>query len=208
MRAAYAGDLKRRIQPMLVAAFHEALHDGAADEILTSLRPQFDTAASALEEARGLIPLEQSAERFLEDAKPAALTAWQTLEEHLAVIAAIGAIAAALGPRLGKFPLIEEYTLGDGFRLDDRAIWCTDGNLEADSRPFGRPDAGHRSSPWFRTALRLHSVDSARDRYRVWAAGEWERINAGPPTQWLGDDGQAHEQPRPANPYKAKVDAP
>ena len=98
--------------------------------------------------------------------------------------------------------LIEEYSLGDNFRLDDRAIWCADGpNLEADSKPFRRPDSGHRTSPWFRTALKLHSVDSARDRYRQWAAVEWERINASPPTQWLGDDGQMHEQPRPANPY-------
>jgi hypothetical protein len=141
----------------------------------------------------------------LRPAEPVAMSPWQTLEDHLAVIAAIGAIAAQFGCRIARFPLIEEYTLADNFRLDDRAIFCCDGNLEADSRPFGRPDSGHRNSPWFRAPLRLHSVNSARDRYRAWAAVEWERIHASPPTQWLGDDGQMHEQPRPTNPYKAEA---
>jgi hypothetical protein len=69
--------------------------------------------------------------------------------------------------------LIEEYALADNFRLEDRAIWCTDRpSLEAASAAFRRPDSGHRNSPWFKTALKLHSVDSARDRYRAWAAVE------------------------------------
>ena len=138
MRAAYLGDLKRQIAPMLVHAFHVALDEGAADELLDSLRPQFDTAAQAIAQARDLIPIEQSAEVFMHSAKPGALSAWQQLDTHLAVITSIAAIAAQFGPRLGKFPLVVEYALGDGFRLDDRAIWCADGNLEADSRPFGR----------------------------------------------------------------------
>jgi len=33
--------------------------------------------------------------------------------------------------------------------------------------------------------LKLHTVDEARDRYRAWAASEWERINVGPATKWL-----------------------
>ena len=36
--AVYLGDLKWRIQPLLVRGFHQALDDGAADEILDSLR--------------------------------------------------------------------------------------------------------------------------------------------------------------------------
>jgi hypothetical protein len=153
-----------RIQPMLVAAFYQELQSGAADEVLDSLRPQFDTAASSIAVARDLIPAELSAERFLSDAKPAALSAWQKLDSHLAVIASIGAIVAQFGCRTARFRLIEEYTLVDNFRLDDRPLFCCDGELEADSRPFGRPDSGHRTSPWFRTALKLHSVKGARDR--------------------------------------------
>ena len=166
-----------------MAAFHQALDDGAADEILDSLRPAFDTAGEAIAGARDLIPAEQPAEQFLHTAEPAALAAWQSLDGHLAVINAIAAIASAFGPRLGKFPLITEYAGGDGFRLNDRAIFCCAGELESDSRPFGLPDRGHRTSPWFKTPLRLHTVESARDRYRQWAASEWDRNNSGPTTK-------------------------
>ena len=202
--ATYCADMKRNCERPLVAAFHKALQSGAADLVLDSLRPAFDKAVAAIETARDLIPTDQPAEQFMHSAKPAALSAWQKLDGHLAVITAIGAIAARFGCRTARFRLIEEYTLADNFRLDDRPLFCCDGELEADSRPFGRPDSGHRTSPWFRTALKLHSVKGARDRYRGWAAVEWERINAGPTTSWLGDDGQMHEQPRPENPFKAK----
>jgi hypothetical protein len=100
--------------------------------------------------------------------------------------------------------LIEEFSLGDNFRLDGRAIWCCDGpSLEGDSKPFGRPDSGHRTSPWFRTPLRLHTVDSARDRYRQWASSEWERLHSGPGVQYLGEDRQMHDMPKQVNPYAA-----
>ena len=45
-----------------VAAFHTALKDGAADEILDSLRSSFDKAAQAFTQARTLIPADQPAE--------------------------------------------------------------------------------------------------------------------------------------------------
>ena len=80
--------------------------------------------------------------------------------------------------RDARFPLIEEYANGDNFHLDDRAIFATDGpRLELDSAAFKRPDQGHRTSPWFKLPLRLHTVEGARDRYRQWASGEWERIH-------------------------------
>ena len=86
--------------------------------------------------------------------------------------------------------MIEKYALGDGFGLDDRAIFCCDGELVTDSQPFGRPDRGHRDSPWFKVSLRLHTMDSARDWYRQSTASEWERLHAGPVTRWLGEDGR------------------
>lgn len=104
-----------------------------------------------------------------------------------------------------SLPSSYSCALADNFRLDDRALFCCDGTLVTDSQPFGRPDSGHRSSPWFKTALRLHTVDSARDRYRIFAASEWERIHASPPTSWIDDEGHMHEQPRPANPYAAET---
>ena len=152
MRAVYVGDLKNRISPLFVRAVHEQLQAGAADSILDSLRPQFDAAAEAINQARDLIPFEQSAESFMHSATGEALQAWQSLDGHLATITSIAAIASQFGCRTAKFPLIEEYAQGDGFRLDDRAIWCCDGdNIAIDSAPFMRPDRGHRASPWFKT---------------------------------------------------------
>jgi hypothetical protein len=174
--ATYRGELRRNSQGLFVGAFHTALQSGAADEILDSLRPSFDQAAEAIAKAKALgINAESTVEHVLATAEPGLVEAWQQLNSHLATINAIGGIAAQFGPRLGKFPLITEYANADNFRLDDRAIVCTDGNLETVSAAFKRPDQGHRTSPWFKVPLKLHTVDSMRDRYRVWAAAEWER---------------------------------
>ena len=181
MRATYAGDLRRRIEPLMVAAFHRALDDGAADEILDSLRPSFDQAAEAIAKAKSLgINAESSTEHIISSGEPELVTSWQQLDGHLATVNAIAAIASQFGCRMAKFPLISEYANSDGFRLDDRAIVATDGpNLEADSALFKAPDQGHRSSPFFRLPLRLHTVASMRNRYRIWAASEWERTHSG-----------------------------
>ena len=50
--ATYLGDLKWRAERLFVAAFHQAIDDGAADEILDSLRPQFHEAAEAIAAAK------------------------------------------------------------------------------------------------------------------------------------------------------------
>jgi hypothetical protein len=102
--------------------------------------------------------------------------------------------------------MITEFTLGDNFKLDDRAVMATGGPIEADSALFRRPGT-HRSSPWCRTVLRLHTVDSAQARYNEWAANEWDRQHGGPVASWIDDKGQAHEHPRPVNPYRAKANA-
>ncbi len=80
---------------------------------------------------------------------------------------------------------------------------CTGGPVEADSALFRQPDQGHRTSPWCRLPLRLHCTGSAQARYDEFAASEWDRQHAGPVTSWIDDKGQAHEQPRPVNPYRA-----
>ena len=112
-------------------------------------------------------------------AKPEALSAFQALDGHLAQIEAIGRIAAQFGPRTGNFPMITEYALSDGYKLDDRAIMATDGPIEADSALFRGPGT-HRGSPWCRTVLPLHTVDSARARHNEWAASEWDRQHGAP----------------------------
>ena len=146
--------------------------------------------------------MRDSAEHILASAEPSMVTAWQSLEGHLAVIGKIGAIASSFGPRLSSFPLIREFALGDGFRLDDRAIMCADGALEADSSAFRQPDSGHRTSPWFRIPLRLHTMSSAQARYNAWAADQFDHIHSGPQQSWVDEHGQLHERPRPTNPFR------
>jgi hypothetical protein len=139
-------------------------------------------------------------------AQPAAVKAWQQLDGHIAAIDAVGRAAAQLGCRTGHFSQIEVYSLADNFRLDDRALFCTDGQLIADSTVFHRPDQGHRTSPWFRLALKLHSVDSARERYRIFASAEWQRQHPNPVIQRQTADGGVEELTL-KNPYGAKASA-
>ena len=102
--AAQRGELRNNSERQFVAEFHTVLAEGAADEVLDSLRPAFDKAAEAIASARSLIPADTGAEAFLHSAKPVAVAAWQKLPEHLSTIASIADIARQFGPRLGKLP--------------------------------------------------------------------------------------------------------
>jgi len=197
---AYRGELRQRSERLFCQAVHKALADGAADQLLDSLRPQFDKAAAAIVAARDAIPPDTPAEQFLRTAKPAAISCWQQLDSHLAIVNAIGVLAAQFGSHTGLFPQITEFALGENFRLDDRAIWATDGQLESDSAVFGRPDQGHRTSPWFRLPLKLHSMASAQARYDGWAAVEFDRIHSGPQGGWIDEHGEMHEHRGPKTP--------
>jgi hypothetical protein len=179
---------------------------GAADTVLNSLRDRFNAAAAEIAIARSLIDPESTAEMILESGEPELIAAWKTLNQHLRVINQIAAIASQFGPRLGWFGQVEEYALGDGHKLDDRALMCCDGELVSDSALFGRPDQGHRNSPWFKTTLKLHSIESARTRYAIWASVEHDRINSSDPGGWVDmATGEVHPHPKPENPYRQKV---
>jgi hypothetical protein len=140
MANTYRGELARQSEHTLVGQFHRELEAGAADEILASMRPVFDRHAAAIATARTLIDPESTAEQVIESGQPELVTAWQTLDGHIAAISRIAVVARAFGPRLGNFPRITEFALGENFRLTDTAILCTDGGLEADSGLFSRPD--------------------------------------------------------------------
>jgi hypothetical protein len=203
--AGYLRQLAENSAHILLGQWHRNMKAGGADEILDSLRPTYGKAAAAIAKARNLIDPESSAEQILANGEPELVQAWQQLDEHLRVVARIGAIAAQFGPRLGNYAQIEEYPLGEGFRLDDRAIMCTAGSLVTDSGLFQRPDQGHRTSPWFRITLRLHTIEEARERYNDWASAEWEKVNSGPRGGWIDSDGRMHEHPAPKNPFKREV---
>jgi hypothetical protein len=201
--AAYRQELRSRAERVLVQAFAAALKNGAADEVLDSLRPAFDEHAQAVEHARSLIAPETDLAQWLHTAEPAAVTAWKALDAHLAVINRIGWVASQFGPILGNFALITPFAGGDNFRLHDTALFCCGGDLEADSAAFRRPGT-HRASPWCRTQLQLHSVDSAAERYRLWCESEWDKTHYTRTVQHQKPDGSVGEFEL-QNPYAAKA---
>jgi hypothetical protein len=67
-----------------------------------------------------------------------------------------------------------------------------------------RTDGTHRQAPLFNVALRLNTLEQARERYRVWASAQWEQQHSGPQVSWIDKHGQLHERPRPTNPFKAE----
>ena len=198
------GELRAALREAVDEAFDKVLHHGGCDAIFYSLRPSYERLPRRSRK-RENDPGRHARRTNLRTAKPAAVTAWQGLDTHLATIDTIGRIAAQFGPRTGNFPQIEEYALGDGFRLDDRAIWCTDGpNLELDSAVFRRPGPG-TAQPVVPAAGAATHVDSARDRYREWASGQWERQHAGPVASVLDENGKIRELPRPKTPIGQRL---
>ena len=179
------------------------------DEILDSLRGKFDASAAQLAKARSLgISAESSAEHILATGEPGLVEAWNSIDKHIGVVSRIGAIAIKFGPRMGLFPQLREYAGGENFRLVDAAIMCCNGSLLGESAWFQAPDRGHKTSPWFRAQLKLHSIASATARYNEFAAGEFDRLN----DRDLGGrldplTGQITPHPRPVNPYRQKADA-
>jgi hypothetical protein len=202
---AYLADLGRRSENIVLGAWHRALKAEAADAVLDSLRKRFDQATVAIEHAKTLINPESSAEHILASAEPGVIKAWQELDGHLKVVARIVAIASQFGPRNGIFPQITEYALADNFRLDDRAIACTAGDVVTDSGLFQRPDQGHRTSPLFRCGgLKLWTIAEMTERYNLWAADQFDAQHSGPRGGRL-IDGVVVRDPIPANPFREKA---
>ena len=185
-----------------LTVYRQVRTTSAARLVLNSVRGRFDKAAAAIMHARSIIPMESSPEHILETAGEGALEAWRTLDEHIRIVDVIGTrIAAQFGPRLGGFPQVAELANADGYKLEDRALFATGGDLEVDSSLFRKPGS-HRNSPWCRTALKLHTVAEARERYRGWAATEWDRVYSGQQESWIDEQGHAHQKPKPRNPYR------
>jgi len=206
----YRQELARSCEHTLVGQWHREMKAGAADQILDSLRKNFDKHAEAIGVARSLFTAESTPEHVLASAEPKAIEAWQQLEGHLKVITRIAAIASQFGCRpTAQFGQVTEFSLAENARVDDRALMCCDGSLIADSWLFGRPDpAGHRSSPFFKTALRLRTIAEAQERYNEFAAIEFDKVHSGPRGGWIDPaTGEMHEDPVPQNPFREKAAA-
>jgi hypothetical protein len=201
-RAGLAG----RAERMLVGRWYRLLKDGGADQVLNSLRPKFNGHVEQIAKAKSLgINPESTLEHIIATGESGGLIeAWNDLNAHIAAITKIAAVASQFGSRPGAmFPQVREYTPGHTHLLDDRALMVCDGGLLADSSLFRRPDTGHRSSPFFRTGLRLHTVAEAQHRHDEWAAGEHDRIHRDRPRGGrIGDDGTVIYDEVPPNPFR------
>jgi hypothetical protein len=122
------------------------------------------------------------------------------------VIGKIAAVAAQFGCRpTAQFPQVTEYALAENGKVSDRALMCCAGSLIADSWLFGRPGS-HRTSPFFKTALRLNSIAEAQRRYDDFAEIEFDKAHSGPVGGWIDPTtGEMHEDAKPENPYRTKV---
>jgi hypothetical protein len=180
---------------------------GGADAVLQLLRAGFDAAADTLRTAQATvdIPTNDPA-TFLENASPAELAAWQSVKPAIAELDAVAAVARVFGP-LGAFPLLPDPrsvapTLSCGW-LHDIAVMCTDSPLLASCAQFQRPApvGDVRSSPWLKISPHLHSVDSARERLRVWSEAAWADEEAQRPRGGRLIDGVIVDDPPRPNPF-------
>jgi hypothetical protein len=187
----FRGELAARAHDRLVQRFGHELLNGAADEILDSVRPKFDDAAATIEDALKLVDLRHDYQAFIDEADPDALAAYQRLKPAVATITEIIALAIQFGPRSITFPLITRPDEGIGheeFSLDDAAIFTATASLVvstskhmrdytaavASQRSISPTNMGMRFSPWLRGGLRLNTISEARETVRAWAEQQFD----------------------------------
>ena len=94
---------------------------------------------------------------------------------------------------------------GDNYKTSDVALYCCSGGLVADSAPFLSINGGHRQSPWMAVPLRLNTVAQAKERYRIWCEGEWDKIHYTTKVQYTNPADGSVSEFELENPYKTKV---
>lgn len=189
------GEITRAAQGSIVLRAGKMLAEGAADEIVLSLRPQFDEAARTIERALELVDLSHDYETFFDHADMDKLDALHALKPACDEITRIVDVAARFGRKSLSFPLIGTPQVGgsapveDLYGLADAALFSTDpefgvsGLLSvamaiaehnkaiSSQRTVNPQDMGMRAKfgPFARGALRLNTVTEARDLLRAWA---------------------------------------
>ena len=194
--------LHQRVEPELLRVFAQRLESGGADEVLDALRPQFDEAADILGSAlatTGGFP--DDAAEFLASASAEQLTAYQSVAPAIAALDKVAMIAAAFGP-LGPFPVVPDPRRTDaglrcGWLHDVGTMCCSDNLLEA-CAAFQRPHplGDVRTSPWLAVTPHLHTIASATERLRAWAAGAWQAEEAQRPASGRLINGTVVDDPR------------
>jgi hypothetical protein len=182
----YRQAFRLRADKAFARRFHAALLDGAADEALNELRPQFDTTAKELNAARDAVDLQETPQRLLTvTASAEEQSAWARLPELVRQISRLAAAAAVFGPT-ADLPVSDDLTRSDTLlRLgwaDDRALMATEGDLVIASNAFRRPNPNGQASPWLRVNLKLATIAEAQERYREAAESDFaarESLRAG-----------------------------
>lgn len=192
--------------------FHDTLIEGAADAILESLRPQFDTTADQISTALDHVDLHNTPQRLLTvTATPDEQAAWGRLPELVRQIDRLAAIAAAFGPR-GNLAVIDDLTTRDSLLhnslswCDDRALMCCAGDLVTASNAFRAANPNWQNSPWLRVTPKLATIAEAQEAYREYAETDFEaRASHRAGSGTLTENGFVPDTY--TNPHKAKVTA-
>ena len=199
MTAQYRAELAHRSEHTIVGQLHRALTAGCADQILDGLRDSFTAHAEQIAHARSLgINAESSPEHILASAEPGTIEAWNTLDDHIGAVSAIGAIAIRFGPRMVIF---RSSASTPGPRISG---WSTLRSCAATAQLSRKPR-------FFKhlivaTALRhgpapnskLQTIESATQRYNGFAAAEFDRVNDRDPGGWVDQKtGEVHPFPGP-----------
>ena len=174
--AEYRAGLRQRIELPVIKQFAQELENGAGDEIIDSLRGDFDAAAAALAKIKERVEPGVSAEAFLAQADADGLEAWNQFDRHLAVLDRIAVVVGDFGPH-GSFELVQPPqgpVAAWAGEIDRRALLFVgpDTNLISTSQTFRACQGGrHRASAWFKLAgvLQLSSIDQAREKVRAWS---------------------------------------
>ena len=84
----YKQDLRPRAERAIVRRFHKALRDGAADDVLSSMRDVFTEHAQAIARTRAVINPDSELEHIVASAQPGddTIELWQQLPVHLAAV--------------------------------------------------------------------------------------------------------------------------
>ena len=131
----YRQEFRLKAERKFARGFQAALVEGAADQVLDGIRPQFDSVAEELTAARDVVDLHATPERLLNvTATPEEQDAWRRLPDLIRQVSRLGAIGAAFGPA-GDSPVVDGRTQHDTLLhlewIDARALMCTEGDSSA-----------------------------------------------------------------------------
>lgn len=173
----YRAKVRDRAEPMLACRFADELADGAADDILDSLRERFDAAAEVITIGATSIDLDQDLESFLDSALPEQLVAYQSLKPATDTVAEIIDFAGRyFGCRFtGEgYSVLRRPTSRYAGWVFNEDVFTTapESALNARIDDSGFRPSGLRFSPWLRANLRLNTIAEAQQLLDDWDAAQ------------------------------------